>query len=230
MWVCDADGSNAVQFTATGAEGTSTPNWSPDGEQITFACNAEGQYEVYVVGAGGGKPRRLTNRLAVDQDPSWSRDGKWVYFRSPSAGSDQIWKLPAGPESTPSEPVQVTRNGGNVAFESPDGKWLYYSNTPPGGLWRMPVEGGQEERLLEGVDRYAWGVTNEGVYYMPPTPSTRPNHLIQFLDLTTRKITLITRTEKPTGAGLTVSPDRHWLLFQQVDQEGRDLMLVENFR
>jgi hypothetical protein len=29
---------------------------------------------------------------------------------------------------------------------------------------------------------------------------------------------------------LTVSPDRHWVLFSQMDQQGSDLMLVENFR
>ena len=29
---------------------------------------------------------------------------------------------------------------------------------------------------------------------------------------------------------LTVSPDRHWVLFSRMDQQGSDLMLVENFR
>jgi hypothetical protein len=29
-------------------------------------------------------------------------------------------------------------------------------------------------------------------------------------------------------AGLTVSPDQRWLVYVQIDQSGRDIMLVEN--
>src|SRR6185503_8185268 len=32
--------------------------WSPDGQQITFASDLEGQFELNVIPAGGGKPRR----------------------------------------------------------------------------------------------------------------------------------------------------------------------------
>ncbi len=33
VWVCDADGSNAVQLTSYGIHGTGMPRWSPDGKR-----------------------------------------------------------------------------------------------------------------------------------------------------------------------------------------------------
>jgi len=39
--------------------------------------------------------------------------------------------------------VQVTRNGGHEAFESPDGKHLYYvTDKRTSGVWVVPVDGG----------------------------------------------------------------------------------------
>src|SRR6185503_7259255 len=104
----------AVQFTSMGAQSSGTPRWSPDGQMIAFDCNIEGQYEIYVNAASGGKPRRLTSHPANDHIPSFSRNGKWVYFSSNRTGEVQIWKIPA----PGGDAVQVTHNGGWVAFEA----------------------------------------------------------------------------------------------------------------
>jgi hypothetical protein len=55
---------------------------------------------------------------------------------------------------------------------------------------------------------------------------------VQFLDFTTGKASLIASLSKPASdfGGLSVSPDRRHLLVAQVDQDDRDIMLVENFR
>src|SRR5262249_1985560 len=42
IWVCDSDGSNAVQLTSLGVGNTGAPRWSPDGERIVFHTSAEG--------------------------------------------------------------------------------------------------------------------------------------------------------------------------------------------
>jgi TolB protein len=64
-----------------------TPRWSPDGERIAFDSNVEGQWEVYVISANGGRLQRLTSNSASDDSPSWSRDGKWIYFASNRSGA-----------------------------------------------------------------------------------------------------------------------------------------------
>ena len=66
---------------------------------------------------------RLTRQQAANAQPSWSYDGNWIYFRSDRSGSGQIWKTRADGR----EPTQLTAGGGYQAFESPDGKLVFYA-------------------------------------------------------------------------------------------------------
>ena len=108
IWVCNRDGNAAVQITSLGGPSCGTPRWSPDGEQIAFDSSPDGHWDIFVVGANGGKPRRLTNQPSFESVPCWSRDGKWIYFCSDRGGTYQIWKMP--PQG--GEAMQVTSKGG----------------------------------------------------------------------------------------------------------------------
>ncbi len=90
---------------------------------MVFDSDPQGQTDVYVISARGGNPIRLTSHPADDSLASWSRDGEWIYFTSRRGGRDQMWRMPAGG----GKPDQVTRNGGRLALESPDGKFLYHT-------------------------------------------------------------------------------------------------------
>jgi Tol biopolymer transport system component len=164
IWVADLDGSNAFQLTAIGAPATGTPRWSPDGESLTFNSNLEGHWDVYVVAASGGKPRRLTTDPSNDSAPSFSRDGRSIYFNSNRTGEFQIWKVPTAGGSA----VQVTHNGGYIAFESPDGAHVYYTQTLAAAspLWRLPTSGGQPAKLIDGIIWRNFVVLDRGVYYI----------------------------------------------------------------
>jgi Tol biopolymer transport system component len=76
--------------------------------------------------------------------PSWSRDGTSVYFESLRTGRPEIWKAPA----TGDQAVQVTRNGGHLAFESADGRTLYCTKGEHAEIWQMPVAGGAESKIV----------------------------------------------------------------------------------
>jgi Tol biopolymer transport system component len=231
IWVCNSDGSNALPLTNLAHSNTGTPRWSPDGRRIAFDSLAEGNFDIYVVSASGGKPQRITTEPAEDVCPSWSRDGQWIYFGSNRSGSLQIWKMPA----TGGAAMQVTKHGGFEGFESFDGKFFYYAkgrDLP--GIWRIPVEGGEEAPVLDhhqaGLWR-SWAVVEQGIYFI--TAET-PNHpLIEFFSYVTGRVTQVATLERqiPRGiTGISVSPDGRWLLYTQIDQSGSDIMLMENFR
>lgn len=228
IWICDSDGTAPLQLTFFGGPMAGTPRWSPDGRQIAFDAEPEGHGDIYVVSADGGRPRRLTTDTSNDVVPSWSRDGRSIYFASDRTGGWQVWKMPA----EGGRAVQVTKQGGFAAFESSNGKTLYYAKgQDQPGLWSVPVEGGEETPVLEQLGAGYWGhwsLRPEGIYFY--NASTKA---IEFFSFGTHKVTRVVKPEKRpnrNNPGFTISPDGRRILFAQIDQDIADIMLVENFR
>ncbi len=81
IFTCDLDGKNLVQLThekGYDAEGS----FSPDGKQIVFCSDRDGDPDLYLMNADGSGLRQLTNEPGYDGGPFFSPDGKWVVFRS----------------------------------------------------------------------------------------------------------------------------------------------------
>src|SRR5437660_11557212 len=75
LWVVDRTGGTPRRLTA-GAGLESHPVFSPDGSQIAFAGEYEGNLDVYLVPVTGGQPRRLTYHPHPDLPVGWRPDGK----------------------------------------------------------------------------------------------------------------------------------------------------------
>ena len=232
VWVADGNGSNQTQVTHIGISGS--PQWSPDGRTIAFDSRAEGQSEIYTVSADGGPPKRLTDHPASDVVPTWSRDGRWVYFTSDRTGSSQLWKMPAEGGT----PVPITKHGGVNAMESADGKSLYYAKgVTERGMGKMPIGGGEEVPVLDAPAPGRWGqvaLSSSGLYYIAGDGTDLPARVaIFFYNFASRETTRVAQLAKQPlrgSRGLSLSPDGRALLFTQLDAEGSDLMLLENFR
>jgi hypothetical protein len=136
------------------------------------------------------------------------------------------------------EPVQVTKEGGFLAFESLDGKYVYYTKdrdvqlTP--GIWQTPVEGGDETVVLDSFDAANWGnwaVVEEGIYFI--NCDAKRACAIEFFDFARRRVTQVAALGQDVIFlnGLAVSPDRRQFLYTREDDTGGvDIWLVENFR
>ncbi len=112
----------------------------------------------------GGQLRKLAEDEVDANIPSWSRDGKWINYASNRTGRYEVWRR----EAQGGKAIQLTHNGGWVAFESHDGQSLYY--TKPGndpGLWVLPLEGGEEKQVLKSVGFEEFEVMDDGIYYIP---------------------------------------------------------------
>jgi Tol biopolymer transport system component len=230
IWVCASDGTNPIQLTSFDRS-TGTPRWSPDGRHIAFDSRAETHSDIYVISAEGGSPLRITTGDSDAVVPSWSRDGRGIYFASNRTGNYQVWKAPAEGGAA----VQVTKQGGFAAFESPDGKFIYYGKGRAlPGIWRVAVEGGEETQVLDQPKAGYWGywaLVDDGIYFVNVAVKSRPT--IEFFSFATGRVSRIAAMEKEAArfcAGFAISPDGRWLLYAQVDLSGSDIMLVENFR
>ena len=92
--------------------------------------------------------------------------GSRFYFASNRTGRSQIWKLPVNGGRA----IQMTKKGGVLPVESPDGQIVYYLNEEETGLWKISVGGAEETRVLEPVLKRAFVVVAEGIYYITPAP------------------------------------------------------------
>jgi hypothetical protein len=145
-------------------------------------------------------------------------------------GQRQVWKIPSGG----GEPVQLTKQGGVVPFESWDGRFVYYSERAGegerngmGGLRRVPSDGGEETLVLPSVTFLNFAVTREGIYFIPRADS-RGRYSLQFHSFATQ-VSQPILSLNAIGVGLAVSPDGRSLLYTQRDEPKSDLMLVQHF-
>jgi Tol biopolymer transport system component len=223
IWVSDQDGGNLMQLTASDRLSV-TPLWSPDGRFIAFDRHLKEGWRIFVMPSEGGPVRRLTSDEEHENMPSWSRDGKWIYYSSNRTGRSEIWKARSGG----GKGTQVTRGGGFTAFESMDGRLLFYVKSEDSGLWSIPVTGGPEKLLLASVIQRAFAVTADGIYYVPK-PESEGLMLVNFHDFATGKERKMARVTQDIYGGLTVSPDGKNILVPVVSRSGSNLMVVENF-
>ncbi len=230
IWVCDHDGTNPVQVTDSGEEGVGSPTWSPDGKYLAFDGYAKPQapletsrnyhdWEVLIVRSDGGAVRRLTFG-GGNVMPAWSPDGKWIYYTHIRSTPPQLYRV----RVDGGEPELVAKDTGGSDL-SPDGKWVYFGRSHQ--VWRKPVRGGQEELVVE-QRAGAYAVTNEGIYFIPPKPADGRT-AIAYHDFATGATTTVYQTSETIWGGMDVSSDGRRLLFNQLDQKGSDIMVVEDF-
>jgi len=188
IWVCNIDGSSPRMLTNLRSVGT--PRWSPDSRWIAFDSDGRsGHSAIFVVSADGGPARAVVQDESNNSVPSWSRDGKYIYFasnRGMSWESEQLWKVAAAG----GEPSQVTYHGGFSAFESPDGKIVYYAKHryQHPEIWQVPANGGAESRvaLVHPSTWASWAVTKNGILLLSEYESSA-SQLVYF-DFASRSV------------------------------------------
>jgi tricorn protease len=136
LWTAPASGGLASRLTAhPGVE--QFAKFSPDGSQVAFTGQYDGDEQVYIVPATGGVPKQLTffpargplpDRWGYDnQVYGWTPDGKAVLFRSMREGwtmtDTRLYTVPV--EGGLPKPLPMPVSGGGTL--SPDGSKVLYS-------------------------------------------------------------------------------------------------------
>jgi len=91
IWLTYADSGERVRLTEGGSDGQ--PAWSPDGQQLVYISQEDGNFELYRINRDGSNVVRLTNGERSDGLPVWSPDGKWIAFRSDREGAWAIYVM-----------------------------------------------------------------------------------------------------------------------------------------
>src|SRR5207244_11149926 len=119
----------AIRLTAgSGAE--TDPIFSPDGTQILFSGEYDGNVDVFIIPSEGGIANRLAYHPAQHRAVGWSPDGKRVLFRSTRDSYSRFRRLYTLPADGSGLPEQVPLPMAEEGSYSADGSRLAYVPRP----------------------------------------------------------------------------------------------------
>jgi hypothetical protein len=124
-----------------------------------------------------------------------------------------LWKQ----DISSSVSTQITRHGGFIGVESYDGRYLYYVKYFCSGIWRMPIDGGEEEQIMNMPEPWYlgyWDISESGVYFYDIAATPRP--AIKYYDFSTRQTTTVLEPKEEAkiwASGISVSRDGRTLVY-----------------
>ena len=132
------------------------PRFSPDGSEIVFQGNYDGDRDLYTIGAEGGVPMRVTHHPANETPTDWHSSGL-IFHMGGTHGIGRLQELyRVSPEGGMPELLPVPY-GANGAM-SDDGEWIAY--TP-------------EQRDFRTWKRYVGGLASDVWLFNPRTKASR---------------------------------------------------------
>lgn len=65
-------------------------SYSPDGREVLFVSDRDGDPDIFLMNADGTNVRQLTNEPGYDGGPFFSPDGRWIAYRTDRIEKDQL--------------------------------------------------------------------------------------------------------------------------------------------
>ena len=149
-----------------------SPIWSPRGDQIFFASNRFGVYNVFQMAADGeGAPRQITNREYWPFPRSVSPDGRTliVEIQHPITSQDLLTVDVASGRELPLIVAPADQTDGVF---SPDGQWIAYVSTETGRpevyVQHFPGTGRKWSVSRDFGERPRWSRDGRELFFLGP--------------------------------------------------------------
>jgi Tol biopolymer transport system component len=134
LWLLDIARGTSTRFTF-GGSWNDAPVWSPDGTQIVFTSNRDGNFDLYRKPANGATNEELLFHTDENKIPwSWSPDGRYLLYGvtlNITGGREDLWVLPMQGDRTPFPFSRTPFDQSEPQF-SPDGRWVAYTSSESG--------------------------------------------------------------------------------------------------
>jgi len=219
LWSVPREGGVAQRLTAhAGIE--SLPHFSPDGSQIAFTGEYDGNTDVFVMHASGGVPTRLTWHPGPDEALGWTRDGNRVLFRSERESVRNHTQLfTIGLEGGLPELVQLPH--ADEGSFSPDGTfiavqpisqwqrdWKRHQGGQSGQIWLVRMSDSQVERVPHrGSNDHSPVWLGDRVYFISDRDSRSGTKSIYAYDRATKAVTRVLANDGLDIKSMSGGPD-----------------------
>lgn len=132
------------------------PAWSPDGTQLVFSSNRDGNWELYLTDYPAmNVMERLTENSARDYDPVFSPDGRTIIFSSKRGADYNLYAIQVDGQNE----QQLTRDGTDERFPAWVGNELIAYSAgfqQEMELYLMNIDGSNPQRLTYSAGRDEW--------------------------------------------------------------------------
>jgi eukaryotic-like serine/threonine-protein kinase len=152
VWVASlAEVDRAKPITSDGHSGG--VGCGPDGRIIYTTYGGGGTRTMMTTEPDGSNPKQIFEENAGIIHPEVSPDLRHIVFLSDRSGSMHLWRVDLDGNNL----VQLTNSKWDSTYDapgfSPDGRWVFYGRSGPvGGIWKVPIEGGNPARVFAAKD------------------------------------------------------------------------------
>jgi TolB protein len=221
LQVSDADGANP-RTVLQSTQPILSPNWAPDGQQLTYVSFENGKAEVYVQQLSSGRRNSVASFRGLNSAPAWSPDGKKLALTLSKNGNPEIYVL----ELASGNLSRVTHNSQAIDTEAvwmPNGREILFTSDRGGRpqIYRVNADGGRAERVtFEGSYNASADISPDG-RNMAMVHAVNGKFHIAIQDLQTGAVQVLTETtadESPSFA-----PNGRMILYA-TEQKGRGVL------
>lgn len=208
VWIASKTGGTA--FKLTSAKGIETfARFSPDGSQIAFTGNYDGNQDVYVMPSMGGLPKRITYHGMPDRLIDWYPDGKSLLFASTRESGKQRF----------SQFYKISKDGGiaeklplpyaEFGSVSPDGKkiaftiltrmfrtWKRYRGGMAADIYIFDLQNNTSENITNNVANDEIPMWNRDKIYFLSDRGANQRYNIWVYNLSTKQSKQVTDFDK----------------------------------
>ena len=245
IWIANEDGSNVQRLTVNKAR-DEFPRFSPDGKLIAFSSNRQGNYDVYVMPATGGKPKQLTFHSADDHVIAWTPDGKKILFSSSRGkgvfpGVTTLFEISV--EGGMERPIHTdwgswgsfSPDGTKLAFSRHPGVWSrkHYRGSYAVDLWLMDLGSDQFSKLSDSdyKGNFYWPMFGHdgSIYFVADCTEDEKNIKFGSADVMKSANNI---WKMPAGGGTPVQVTHHTdgdLFFPSMSADGKTIVYEDNF-
>ena len=215
------------QLTYT--NGDMEPSWSPDGQQIAFACNQGNHHEICTMNSDGSNITRLTNSSADKWGPAWSPDGRQIAFVSNAPSYAHIYIIDINTKQIRRFLPEAQGNESAPAY-SPDGNWIAYMSDRDGfNIYKAHPDGSGEVQLTNSRldDRPRWSPDGKTIVFrrLAKNSSFFNGNEIYRMDSDGKNVKAL--TDNSVGDDWpSFSPDGKWIIFSEEVNSQYNLMVM----